>query len=108
MESSKFVALALDGEGKQVSVMTSNPGHCLATGILDDEKAHAVADRLMDDGLHAGWGIRTLSADTVAFNPISYHNGSVWPHDNALIAEGFRKISDEEKQEMLLSLVILQ
>ncbi len=92
MESENYIALALDGEGKQVQVISSNPGHCLGMGILDENKAQAVADRLMSRGLKTGWGIRTLSSSSVAFNPISYHNGSVWPHDNAIIAEGMRKI----------------
>ncbi len=92
MESENFIALALDADGKQVAVASSNPGHCLATGILDFEKAHLVADRLMSEELNSGWGIRTLASSVVAFNPISYHNGSVWPHDNAMIAEGMRKI----------------
>ncbi len=92
MESENYLALALDGDGRQVGVLSSNPGHCLATGILSEEKATAVADRLMSGQLHSGWGIRTLAADTVAFNPISYHNGSIWPHDNAMIAEGLRRM----------------
>ena len=92
IDSQNYVALALDGEGRQVQSITSNPGHLLATGILDNDKAQMVADRLMNDDLHTGWGIRTLSSTSVAYNPISYHNGSIWPHDNAMIAEGFRKI----------------
>jgi len=88
----KFLALALDKDGKQVKVVSSNPGHCLFTGILDDEKANLVADRLMGLELHSGWGVRTLAKSMVAYNPMSYHNGSVWPHDNAIIAEGLRHI----------------
>jgi glycogen debranching enzyme len=92
MADENFVALALDANFKQVGVMSSNPGHCLFTGILDDDKANAVADRLLSKELLTDWGIRTLSSSTVAFNPMSYHNGSIWPHDNAIIAEGFRKL----------------
>jgi glycogen debranching enzyme len=92
MEDKSFLALALDGSGKQVQVITSNPGHCLFTGILDDDKANAVAERLMHQDLHSGWGIRTLAKSTLAYNPMGYHNGTVWPHDNAIIAEGMRKI----------------
>ncbi len=102
MESHNFLALALDGDGKQVEVCSSNPGHCLWTGILDDDKAHAVADRLMSDELYSGWGIRTLSSREVAFNPMSYHNGSVWPHDNAIIAEGMRKIGRIEDTHKIM------
>lgn len=92
MPDRNYLALALDGAGNQVKVISSNPGHCLASGIIDGEKAQAVADRLMESDLLTGWGIRTLSGSEIAFNPISYHNGSIWPHDNAIIAEGLRKI----------------
>lgn len=92
MESENFVALALDGEGRQSNVISSNPGHCLFAGILDDDKAHKVADRIMSPEVYCGWGIRTLSKATLAYNPMSYHNGSVWPHDNSIIAEGMRKL----------------
>ncbi len=92
MTDEKYLALALDKNGQQVKVITSNPGQCLYTGILDDDKAHAVADRIMSGDLNSGWGIRTLSKSTIAYSPISYHNGSVWPHDNAIIATGMRKI----------------
>jgi len=92
MENEGFIALALDADNKQVGVISSNPGHLLFTLILDDDKANLVADRLMSNELQSGWGIRTLSRSTVAYNPMSYHNGSIWPHDNAIIAEGMRKI----------------
>ncbi|MDX2108480.1 MAG: glycogen debranching N-terminal domain-containing protein [Candidatus Melainabacteria bacterium] len=92
MAKDNYLALALDRYGKQIGAISSNPGHCLASGILDDKKAHAVADRLMQPDMHTGWGIRTLASSSMRYNPISYHNGSIWPHDNALIAEGLRKI----------------
>lgn len=92
IEGERYVALALDGSGSQVQVVSSNPGHLLYTGILENEKAQMVADRLMSEDLHSGWGIRTLARSAIAYNPMSYHNGSVWPHDNAIIAEGMRKI----------------
>lgn len=92
MESESYIAMAIDGNGDQVRSISSNPGHCLWTEILDEDKAQLVADRLMSPELHGGWGIRTLSTTSVAFNPVSYHNGSVWPHDNALIAAGMRKL----------------
>ncbi|MBI5174000.1 MAG: amylo-alpha-1,6-glucosidase [Candidatus Melainabacteria bacterium] len=92
MESEGFICLALDKFDRQLAVISSNAGHCLWSGILDREKANLVADRLMAEDMHSGWGIRTLSMDSVAFNPVSYHNGSVWPHDNAIIGEGMRKI----------------
>lgn len=92
MEDENYVALALDADGRQCKVISSNPGHLLFTGILDDDKANLVADRLMSPEMHSGWGIRTLSDKVVAYNPMSYHNGSIWPHDNAIIAEGMRKL----------------
>ncbi len=92
MESEQFVALALDKNGRQVQAVGSNAGHCLWTGILDNEQANLVADRLLSADLFSGWGIRTLAKSAVAFNPISYHNGSVWPHDNGIIMEGLRHI----------------
>lgn len=80
--------LALDGEKRPCRVVSSNSGHCLFTGIADPEKARRMADRMLADDMFSGWGIRTLSVNEKAFNPMSYHNGSVWPHDNALIAYG--------------------
>lgn len=87
-----FIALALTHDNAQVNSPTSNPGHCLGLGILDQEKEQQVAQRLMEPDLFNGWGVRTLSQLSKAYNPISYHNGSIWPHDNALIASGMRKI----------------
>jgi glycogen debranching enzyme len=81
--------LALDGAKQPCSVMSSNAGHCLFTGIADDEKARLLAGSLMQKTMFSGWGIRTLSSKEHRYNPISYHNGSIWPHDNALIAYGF-------------------
>ena len=84
-------ALALDGNKKPCRVLASNAGHCLYTGIAHESQARAIARALMEDWMFSGWGIRTLSAKEVRYNPISYHNGSVWPHDNAVIAAGFLK-----------------
>jgi glycogen debranching enzyme len=81
-------ALALDGEGKQCRVRSSNAGHLLMTGITSPERGRRVAKRLMGEGFFSGWGIRTLATSEARYNPMSYHNGSVWPHDNALIALG--------------------
>ncbi|HMG45712.1 MAG TPA: glycogen debranching N-terminal domain-containing protein [Acidimicrobiales bacterium] len=84
-------ALALDGDKRQVAAVASNVGHCLWTGIVDPEKARSVADRLVADDMFSGWGVRTLSTSMPAYNPASYHNGSVWPHDNALCAQGLMR-----------------
>jgi glycogen debranching enzyme len=85
------LALALDGRKRQVASVTSNPGHCLYCGIVEDDKASRVAERLMAKDMFSGWGIRTLSSQSPAYNPMSYHNGSVWPHDNAIIAAGLKR-----------------
>jgi glycogen debranching enzyme len=82
-------ALALDGHGEPCRVRTSNAGHCLFAQIAAPERAARVAAGLLDADLFSGWGVRTLAASERRYNPMSYHNGSVWPHDNALIAMGF-------------------
>ena len=79
---------ARSGRSRSVA---SNAGHCLANGIVPPERAGRVVERLMADDMWSGWGIRTLSSDHAAYNPFSYHTGSVWPHDNAMIAGGFRR-----------------
>lgn len=84
-------ALALDGEKRPCSVRTSNAGHALFSGIARAERAEAVARGFMDRGFFTGWGIRTVSAGERRYNPMSYHNGSIWPHDNALIALGLAR-----------------
>ncbi|MEO5657952.1 MAG: amylo-alpha-1,6-glucosidase [Nitrospiria bacterium] len=84
-------ALALDGRKQPCRVRTSNAGHCLFTGIAGPERARLVAQTLMGRNSFSGWGIRTVDAGEVRYNPMAYHNGSVWPHDNALIAEGFSR-----------------
>ncbi|RMF67120.1 MAG: hypothetical protein D6742_08270 [Cyanobacteria bacterium J069] len=87
-----FCALALDGEGKPVDSITSNPGHCLNLGILDEDKALSVAERLQAPDMFNGWGIRTLSSLSPAYNPMGYHIGSVWPHDNSMTVLGLRSL----------------
>ena len=84
-------ALALDGNKKPCNVVSSNPGHCLFTGIVDQDKALPLARTLLSKEMFSGWGIRTLSEKEVRYNPMSYHNGSIWPHDNALIGYGMAK-----------------
>ncbi|MGE0134008.1 MAG: glycogen debranching N-terminal domain-containing protein [Dehalococcoidia bacterium] len=81
-------ALALDGNKRPCLVETSNPGHGLFSGIVPPARAARLARLLLDPRLFSGWGVRTLAQGTARFNPMSYHNGSVWPHDNALIAGG--------------------
>jgi glycogen debranching enzyme len=91
MEDEKFFAMALDGDKRQVRTVVSNPGHCLYADIVDMDKAAHVASRLLRPDMFSGWGVRTMSKGAVAYNPMSYHNGSVWPHDNALIAAGLKR-----------------
>ena len=84
-------AYALDGDKRQVLTSASNVGHCLWSGIVPPARAPQVVARLLGADMFSGWGIRTLSALHPAYNPYSYHNGSVWPHDNGLIAQGMRR-----------------
>ncbi|HYB98724.1 MAG TPA: amylo-alpha-1,6-glucosidase [Candidatus Limnocylindrales bacterium] len=84
-------ALALDGAGRPCRVRTSNPGHCLFAGVASAERAALVAQSLMSEDMYSGWGVRTCSCVEKRYDPMSYHNGSVWPHDNALIAAGFSR-----------------
>jgi Mannosylglycerate hydrolase MGH1-like glycoside hydrolase domain/SCP-2 sterol transfer family len=90
-------ALALDGEKRQVDSVTSNIGHLLWSGIVDEDKAEAVVRHLLGPGLFSGWGVRTMSADEVTYNPIGYHLGTVWPHDNSLIAAGLARYGYREE-----------
>jgi glycogen debranching enzyme len=87
-----YCAIALDGNGSAVDGISSNPGHCLNLGIFDLDKALSVAERLGAPDMFNGWGIRTLSSLSSAYNPMGYHIGSVWPHDNGMIALGLRSL----------------
>ena len=89
-------ALALDGDKRPCAVRASNAGHALFTGIASADRARRVVDALLDDRSFSGWGIRTLDAAEARYNPISYHNGSVWPHDNALIAAGMARYGHKQ------------
>lgn len=91
MPDKGFYALGLDAEKRQIDSITSNPGHCLWSGIIDAERAGAVVERLLAPDMFSGWGIRTMSSYMRAYSPISYHNGSVWPHDNSIIAAGMAR-----------------
>lgn len=86
-----FYALTLDADKQPVSTISSNPGHCLWSGIISPEHSDRVVKRLLEPDMWTGWGIRTLSAQNPAYNPFSYHCGSVWPHDNSIIAMGFKR-----------------
>ncbi|CAN5296178.1 glycogen debranching N-terminal domain-containing protein [soil metagenome] len=101
-----YLAIALDADKRPVDTVTSNPGHVLGTGILDERHAGIVARRLVDPALNSGYGLRTMSTDSAGYWPLSYHGGSVWTHDTAiaiagLAREGFREEADELVRGML-------
>jgi glycogen debranching enzyme len=91
LEDRGWFALGLDAAKRPIDALASNMGHCLWTGIVDAEKAPLVAERLLSPELFSGWGVRTLATSMPAYNPVSYHNGSVWPHDNALCVAGLMR-----------------
>ena len=91
LEDRQWFAMALDGDKRPLDALTSNMGHCLWTGIVDRDKADAVARHLLSPEMFNGWGIRTLATTMAGYNPISYHNGSVWPHDSAIVAAGLMR-----------------
>ena len=90
-EEESTYALALDGRKQPCRVISSNAGHCLFGGIASPERARRVAEQLVGNEMFSGWGIRTISPAASRYNPMSYHNGSVWPHDNGMIAAGFAR-----------------
>jgi len=96
LEDLQFYALALDGDGRPCRVRSSNAGHLLYTGLPRLERGRAVAQQLLSAAFDSGWGIRTLPEGTARFNPMSYHNGSVWPHDLALCAAGIARYGERE------------
>jgi glycogen debranching enzyme len=96
-------ALALDGDKKPCRVRSSNAGHALFAGIASPAAAEVLAHSLLSPDMFSGWGIRTLSSDAARFNPISYHNGSIWPHDNALIAAGLSQYGAPAASLQILS-----
>ena len=96
-------ALALDGKKRQCRVRTSNAGHCLFSGIASHKHAQAVADSLLGNEFFSGWGVRTVASSETRYNPMSYHNGSVWPHDNAIIAMGLARYGFKESVLTMLT-----
>lgn len=91
MPEEGYLAMALDGDKRQVRTITSNPGQVLWSGILTPDKAEKVVNKLMQPDMFSGWGIRTVSKKAVNYNPMSYHNGSIWPHDNGIIIRGLKR-----------------
>jgi glycogen debranching enzyme len=99
-------ALALDREKQPCAVVTSNPGHLLYCGVPDEARAERLAARLLRTDLFCGWGIRTLASGQARYNPMSYHNGSIWPHDNSLIAAGLRRYGRVEGVLQVLTALV--
>ncbi|MFL5592066.1 MAG: glycogen debranching N-terminal domain-containing protein [Ktedonobacteraceae bacterium] len=97
LEDREFFALAIDGDGRKVDSLTSNIGHLLWSGIVDEDKAEAIVRHLMGPQLYSGWGVRTMAEGEGGYNPIGYHVGTVWPHDNAFIAMGLRRYGYREE-----------
>jgi glycogen debranching enzyme len=97
LEDREFFALAIDGDGRKVDALTSNIGHLLWSGIVDDDKAEAIVRHLMGPKLYSGWGVRTMAEGEGGYNPIGYHVGTVWPHDNSFIAMGLRRYGYREE-----------
>jgi glycogen debranching enzyme len=103
MEDQQYYAAALDGDKRQVKTIMSNPGHALYCGVLEQSRAESVARRVFEPDLFSGWGVRTMSKAATSYNPMSYHNGTVWPHDNALIAAGLKRYGRIEETNRLVT-----
>jgi len=103
MPEQNFFAGALDADKEQVRQIVSNPGHGLYCGIVDPGSADSVVHRLMEPDMFSGWGIRTMGKGEKSYNPMSYHNGTVWPHDNALIAAGFKRYGFIEETNRIVT-----
>jgi glycogen debranching enzyme len=107
VEARGCFAVALDGDKRRVDSVTSNVGHLLWSGIVDTDKAPALVAHLMGERLFSGWGVRTMAEGEAGYNPIEYHNGTVWPHDNSFIAAGLRRYGYTEEAARL-SFAILE
>jgi glycogen debranching enzyme len=105
MPEEQFYAQGLDRDKRQVPTITSNPGHCLWSGIVDEERAEAVVQRLMQPDMLSGWGIRTVSDQSPSYNPMTYHNGSVWPHDNSIIVAGMKRYGFHDEANVVITQV---
>ncbi|MBO1268065.1 amylo-alpha-1,6-glucosidase [Arthrobacter cavernae] len=101
-----YYAVALDRDKRPVDSCASNMGHCLWFGLIDEDKAPSVVEHLMSPEMFSGWGVRTLASNMGAYNPASYHNGSVWPHDNALIAQGLLRYGFVEEAQRIATALL--
>jgi glycogen debranching enzyme len=102
LEDKGWFAVGLDADKRPIDSLTSNIGHCLWTGIIDEEKAGLVAEALLSPTMFSGWGVRTLATDNGGYNPISYHCGSVWPHDTAIVAAGLARYGFDAAAQTLI------
>jgi glycogen debranching enzyme len=106
LEDRGFYALGLDREKRQVDSVTSNLGHLLWSGIVPEPRCNAIADLLMEDALWSGWGVRTMAVGEGAYNPLVYHDGTVWPHDNSLIAWGLARSGRSHDAARILRAIV--
>ncbi|MEO7664781.1 MAG: glycogen debranching N-terminal domain-containing protein [Candidatus Limnocylindrales bacterium] len=97
MTDANFYAVGLDAAKRQIGSITSNPGHCLWSGIVPEGRVAAITERLVGEAMDSGWGIRTYAAGQPGFNPIGYHTGSIWPHDNAIVAAGLKRVGRHDE-----------
>lgn len=102
LEDKGWFAMGLDADNRPIDALASNVGHCLWTGIVDKEKADQVAARLLSPEMFTGWGVRTLASSMTGYNPLGYHVGSVWPHDNAIIASGLTRYGYVEEAHRII------
>ncbi|KKI93162.1 amylo-alpha-1,6-glucosidase [Bacillus sp. SA1-12] len=102
MEDVSYYAIALDEHKQQVGTITSNPGHLLMSGILSSERVEAVAKELLSPAMFSGYGIRTMAEEEAGYNPMSYHDGSIWPHDNSLIVLGLSKAGKQAEANRVI------
>jgi glycogen debranching enzyme len=103
LEEHDWLAVGLDADKRPIDSLTSNMGHCLWTGIVDNDKARIIADKLLSPEMFSGWGVRTLATSMGGYNPISYHCGSVWPHDTAIVAAGLSRYGFFDHSERLIN-----
>lgn len=106
MPEKGYFAMALDGDHRQVDAVTSNPGHCLWTRLIDEKYAEPMVETLLSPAMMSRWGIRTMANTETAYNPFSYHNGSVWPFENGLIAAGLKKYGFVEESQRVFDALI--
>jgi glycogen debranching enzyme len=106
LSAENFVALAIDSTSSPCDVVASNAGHLLSSGIIDDKQASAISARLMQDDMFSGWGVRTLATSEKAYDAKSYHNGSIWPHDNSITVEGMQKRGNSASATKIVSALL--